>query len=322
MSYQTLWAAPWLRDVAGLDSAQVANGLFLFNIGFLCGVFGSGALADAALRRGIPPVWGVIFAIFGTLTVEAMFAMNATAIALPLCFAFGCFGSAASWSMRSMADISASLAGRTNSAQNMLSFVVAFVLQWGIGEIVGCAPRWLVAATGGGASGGYAGDARGDGGGGVWLVWPRRGAGRLECVRRSERGRARGPDLPDAPLCGRRCRGVPPRRGAAVQARQGAAARRLVDPGRRAGDRRTVFEAGRRELAEETGIDAEIFALVDVIDAMSRDEDGRDRMHYTLVDVVGEWRAGEAAAADDVAEVMRCRSPKSSASSPGQRPCG
>ncbi len=66
----------------------------------------------------------------------------------------------------------------------------------------------------------------------------------------------------------------------------------------------TVFEAGRRELAEETGVDAEIFALVDVIDAISRDPDGRVRMHYTLVDVAAEWRAGEAVAADDVADVM------------------
>lgn len=65
----------------------------------------------------------------------------------------------------------------------------------------------------------------------------------------------------------------------------------------------TVFEAGRRELAEETGIDAEIYALIDVIDAISRDDDGRVRMHYTLVDVVAEWRAGEAVAADDVAAV-------------------
>ncbi len=66
----------------------------------------------------------------------------------------------------------------------------------------------------------------------------------------------------------------------------------------------TVFEAGRRELAEETGLDAEIFALIDVIDAISRDDDGRVLMHYTLVDVAAEWRAGEAVAADDVAEVM------------------
>ena len=65
----------------------------------------------------------------------------------------------------------------------------------------------------------------------------------------------------------------------------------------------TVFEAARRELMEETGIDARITGLIDVIDGIQKDERGRVRMHYTLVDVAAEWVAGEAAAADDVAAV-------------------
>jgi len=65
----------------------------------------------------------------------------------------------------------------------------------------------------------------------------------------------------------------------------------------------TVFEAARRELMEETGIDARITGLIDVIDGIQKDERGRVRMHYTLVDVAAEWVSGEAAAADDVAEV-------------------
>jgi ADP-ribose pyrophosphatase YjhB (NUDIX family) len=65
----------------------------------------------------------------------------------------------------------------------------------------------------------------------------------------------------------------------------------------------TVFEAARRELMEETGIDARITGLIDVIDGIQKDGEGRVRMHYTLVDVAAEWVAGEAAAADDVAEV-------------------
>jgi hypothetical protein len=40
-----------------------------------------------------------------------------------------------------------------------------------------------------------------------------------------------------------------------------------------------------------------------VIDGIQKDEQGRVRMHYTLVDVAAEWMAGEAAAADDVAAV-------------------
>jgi ADP-ribose pyrophosphatase YjhB (NUDIX family) len=65
----------------------------------------------------------------------------------------------------------------------------------------------------------------------------------------------------------------------------------------------TVAEAARREIHEETGLTIEVTGLLDVIDAISKDEQGRVRMHYTLVDVAAEWVAGEAIAGDDVAEV-------------------
>ena len=62
----------------------------------------------------------------------------------------------------------------------------------------------------------------------------------------------------------------------------------------------TVREAARRELAEETGVEAEILGLIDVIDSITRDDDGRVRFHYTLVDFAAEWTAGEARPGDDV----------------------
>ena len=65
----------------------------------------------------------------------------------------------------------------------------------------------------------------------------------------------------------------------------------------------TVNEAAARELMEETGLDAEILGLVDVIDSIRRDDDGDVAFHFTLVDVVAEWRAGEAIAGDDVPAV-------------------
>ncbi len=65
----------------------------------------------------------------------------------------------------------------------------------------------------------------------------------------------------------------------------------------------TVHEAAARELKEETGLDAEILGLVDVIDSIRRDDDGDVAFHFTLVDVVAEWRAGEATAGDDVPAV-------------------
>ncbi len=66
----------------------------------------------------------------------------------------------------------------------------------------------------------------------------------------------------------------------------------------------TVHEAAARELMEETGLEADILGLVDVVDSIRRDDDGDVAFHYTLVDLVAEWRAGEARAGDDVPEVM------------------
>ncbi len=65
----------------------------------------------------------------------------------------------------------------------------------------------------------------------------------------------------------------------------------------------TVREAASRELMEETGLEADVIGLIDVVDGITRDEDSRVQFHYTLVDFAAEWRSGEAAAADDVAAV-------------------
>ena len=62
----------------------------------------------------------------------------------------------------------------------------------------------------------------------------------------------------------------------------------------------TAEECARRELREETGIEAGPLLLADVIDVISRDEAGI-RYHYTIIDYCGLWVAGEAVPGDDVA---------------------
>ena len=66
----------------------------------------------------------------------------------------------------------------------------------------------------------------------------------------------------------------------------------------------TVREAARREVREESGLEVEITALLDVVDSMTRDPGGDLAYHYTLVDFLAEWRAGEAAAGGDVREAI------------------
>jgi 8-oxo-dGTP diphosphatase len=65
----------------------------------------------------------------------------------------------------------------------------------------------------------------------------------------------------------------------------------------------TMAEGLAREMKEETGLDVEVGAVVDVFDRITRDGDGRVRFHYVLVDFLCTARAGEPAAGSDVAEV-------------------
>jgi len=63
----------------------------------------------------------------------------------------------------------------------------------------------------------------------------------------------------------------------------------------------TVREGAMRELAEETGIVAEPADILNVHDAIHRDQEGRVQFHYTLIAVRGIWRSGEGEPADDAA---------------------
>jgi 8-oxo-dGTP diphosphatase len=64
----------------------------------------------------------------------------------------------------------------------------------------------------------------------------------------------------------------------------------------------TVAEGAMRELNEETGIVAEAAGVLNVNDAISRDDEGRVQFHYVLVAVRGVWQSGEGEPADDAAD--------------------
>lgn len=66
----------------------------------------------------------------------------------------------------------------------------------------------------------------------------------------------------------------------------------------------TVRAAAARELAEETGVTADLVKLVDIDDAILRDVAGRAIAHYAIICFTGHWRGGEAEAQDDVTNVQ------------------
>ncbi len=65
----------------------------------------------------------------------------------------------------------------------------------------------------------------------------------------------------------------------------------------------TVAEAAMREVFEETGLEIEVRDVVAVVDLIEHDEFGQVNLHYTLIDLLAEWRSGEAQAGDDATAV-------------------
>ena len=81
-------------------------------------------------------------------------------------------------------------------------------------------------------------------------------------------------------------RGKPPRQG------EWSLPGGRIEPGERLAD------AALRALREETGVEAELIGLIDVVDGLFP-EAGR---HYVLIDYAARWRSGEPVAGDDAAE--------------------
>lgn len=64
----------------------------------------------------------------------------------------------------------------------------------------------------------------------------------------------------------------------------------------------TLAEAAARELWEEAGIEAALGEIVATLDLIERDDDGRVRYHYTLVDFTAESLGDDLRAGDDAAD--------------------
>ena len=66
----------------------------------------------------------------------------------------------------------------------------------------------------------------------------------------------------------------------------------------------TLEDAMRREVREETGLDVEVGPIVDVLDRIRRDPDGRVRFHYVLVDFLCRPCGGTLQCASDAEEAL------------------
>ena len=65
----------------------------------------------------------------------------------------------------------------------------------------------------------------------------------------------------------------------------------------------TVFQAAKRELREETGIDAEVIGIQTVEDLINRDKEGKVETHITIIRLLGKYISGIAKAESDADDV-------------------
>lgn len=64
----------------------------------------------------------------------------------------------------------------------------------------------------------------------------------------------------------------------------------------------TAFEAARREVMEECSIEVEIERVLDSVDNIIRDKDGRVQYHFVIIDLLARYVSGEIRAQSDAAE--------------------
>lgn len=137
LGIQSLWAGPWLAEVAAMDRDAVAAHLLVLAVAMVLGFLVTGALAGALAQRGMSStslLGGVNLGFTATLLVLASGFTGAPAA---LWGAFGFFGASGMLSFAILvAHYPPGLAGRVTSALNLLIFATAFSLQTGFGAVI------------------------------------------------------------------------------------------------------------------------------------------------------------------------------------------
>jgi predicted MFS family arabinose efflux permease len=129
-----------LRDVAGFDRDAVALTLFAMAIGTTLGFASQGSVADWLARRGIDPIQLFKWGSAASAVLLAGFSFGITFAAPVLWCLFALIAPSASLGYAILTRrYEPALAGRVNTAVNLLVFLGAFAAQWGVGIVV---DRW------------------------------------------------------------------------------------------------------------------------------------------------------------------------------------
>lgn len=154
-TYQSLWAGPWLRDVAGMNPTQAAGGLFIYALGMMAGSFAFGQLASRLTERGLPPIAVPAACTLVLILLQGLLALGPTTHwqAIALWAVLGAFSSSGPSGYAAIANVfPPDVMGRVTTAINATMLATTFALQAAIGWILDLWPR---AASGGWDAAGY-----------------------------------------------------------------------------------------------------------------------------------------------------------------------
>jgi predicted MFS family arabinose efflux permease len=140
VAIQTLWAGPWMTQVAGWTPLASATGLFIINLSMLVSFWVWGWVTPGLARRGIHADQLIARGLPLSLLVLAVLvfigpASGAGAAALLAAFCVSSTFVSLAQPAVGMA-FAPHLAGRALSAYNLVIFAGIFVVQWGIGLAV------------------------------------------------------------------------------------------------------------------------------------------------------------------------------------------
>ena len=136
MAIQSLWAVPWMITVNGMNRGAAAEVLFLMGLAMLLGFLFVALAAVPLAKRGLTPMQLLTGGIGLALVVEVAILAELA----PPWLLWPLLGLSFSLSNLSYSQLASrfplQLAGRVNTALNVLMFVGAFGLQWGFGAAV------------------------------------------------------------------------------------------------------------------------------------------------------------------------------------------
>jgi len=142
VALQTLWIATWLRDVAGHAPAEVARVLLAVNLAMAAGYLGFGRAADVLVRRGRSALPLLLAGVGLSSVVLALLVagMRAAPLATWCLFMLGATAGVLGYSILS-GRYPREMAGRVNTALNLVAFIGMFAGQWAVGLVLDLWPQ-------------------------------------------------------------------------------------------------------------------------------------------------------------------------------------